>query len=217
MKRSVLNIVVSLAGAALLAGSAYAGAPVEVVISGSVVFNGIGTPPLSGVGAGQTAVMSFLVNSNSFVDSVPGDVRAYLIDLPSFSLSFSGGVSVGLLDPFPGTAYFALVDGFPVSDGFFVSSSPNSPGGVPLEQAPYQANFSVGYTGGTLNSLDILDAAGTYDFTGLTNFGYNLWAVFPDNVVLEMEFARMTITVVPAPAALAVLAPALGLRRRRRA
>lgn len=86
---------------------------------------------------------------------------------------------------------------------------------VPLTQAPYQGHFRVGYTGGTLGSLDILDALGTYDFTGLTVFGYNLWTGSPDNVVLDIEFTHMTIT--PAPATLLAFAPLiLGLRRRRR-
>ena len=65
--------------------------------------------------------------------------------------------------------------------------------------------------------IDILDAQGTYDFTGLTNFGFNLWAVFPDNVVMEINFEQMTIAAVPAPATLVVLAPLAFGRRRRRA
>lgn len=206
-----------IVAAASLAGAAQAGVPVDVTATGTVIFNGIPNAPLSGVGFGETAVMSFQVNSNDFVDGVPGDVRAYVITPASFSLSFSGGVSVGLLDPFPGTPYFGIIDGFPVSDGFFVSSGTTSPGGVALEQTPYNANLSLGYVGGTLSSLDILDAVGTYDFTGLTSFGYNLWSVFPDNVVLDIDFQQMTIALAPAPATLAALAPlALGLGRRRR-
>lgn len=212
-----MKSMLMILAAAALAGTAHAGAAVEVTATGTVFFNGIGAPPLNGVGSGETAVMYFQVDSNSFVDSIPGDVRAYAITPSTFSLSFSGGVTVGLLDPFPGTPYFGVIDGFPVSDGFFVSSSTVSPGGVALEQEPYQANLSIGYTGGTLSSLDILDAVGTYDFTGLTSFSYDLWTVFPDNVVLGIDFQEMTIAVVPAPATLAALAPlALGLRRRRR-
>jgi hypothetical protein len=113
---------------------------------------------------------------------------------------------MGLLDPYPPgeTPYFTLVEGFPVSDGFFVSSSPSSPGGVPLAQTPVELNLLLGYTGDTLSSLDILDALGTYDFDGLTQFGFNLWSNFPDNVVMEMEFTQMTI--IPEPMTLVLLA-----------
>lgn len=189
--------ILVLAGAALLAGSALGGTDVDVVITGEVAFNGIGAPPLSGVNPGDSVTISFTVNSADFEDGVPGDTRGYVIDQSSFVLEFESKVVQGLLDPFPGgqTPYFTIVEGFPVSDGFFVSTSPFSPGGVPLEQEPYQANFSVSYTGATLDSLDILDVLGTYDFTGLTVFGLNLWAVSPDNVVLDMNFEQLTITV----------------------
>lgn len=168
---------------------------VEVEATGTVVFNGITTAPLNGVTVGQTAVVSFEVDSNNFVDGVPGDTRGYVIDQPSFSLAFSGGVSVGLLSPFPAgqTPYFTLVESFPVSDGFFVSTSPVSPGGVPIAQTPLQFNLDLGYDGSTLTSLDILDAQGTYGFGGLTRFGFNLWQIVPDNVRLDIEFASLTI------------------------
>ena len=122
-----------------------------------------------------------------------------LLDQPSFVLGFSSGLNMGLADPFPvgETPYFTLVDGFPVADGFFVSTSPFSPGGVPLEQDPINLNLDLGYTGDTLGSLDILDAEGTYDFGGLTRFGFNLWAISPSNVGMEIDFAQMTITALP--------------------
>lgn len=182
-----------------------AGAHADVVMvdaTGTVVFNGITTPPLNGVTAGETAVVSFEVDSNNFVDGVPGDTRGYVIDQPSFALAFSGGVSVGLLSPFPAgqTPYFTLVEGFPVSDGFFVSTSNVSPGGVPIEQTPIQFNLDLGYDGGTLTSLDILDAQGTYGFGGLTRFAFNLWRIVPDNVILDIEFASLTIQAQPTAA-----------------
>jgi hypothetical protein len=168
---------------------------VTVEATGRVVFNGITTPPLNAVTVNQQATMSFTVDSNNFLDGVPGDTRGYVIDQASFSLAFSGGVSVGLLNPFPAgqTPYFTLVEGFPVADGFFVSTSPLSPGGVPLSQTPIQANLDLGYGGSTLTSLDILAAAGVYNFTGLTRFGFNLWRIVMDNVVLDMEFQQLSI------------------------
>ena len=191
---------------------------VSVSITGTVGFNGINAPPLSGVSSGDSVEMSFTVDSNVFVDGVPGDLRSFEINHSSFSLAFSTPVELGLLNPFPGTPYFTLVDGFPVSDGFFVSTSVVSPGGVPLSQEPFNANLDLGYTGDTLSSLDILDAVGVYDFDGLTRFSFTLWSIFPDNVAMEMEFREMTIKQVPEPTAVAILAP-LGLlmfRRRRR-
>jgi hypothetical protein len=172
------------------------GVTVTVEATGSVVFNVINDPPLSTVNGGEDVVMSFTVDSDNFVEGVPGDTRGYVIDHPSFALSFSGGVTQGLIDPFPGgeTPYFTLVDGFPVSDGFFVSTSPFSPGGVPLEQDPINANLDLGYEGTTLASLDILDALGVYGYGGLTRFGFNLWAIAPHNVGMEIDFIQLSIT-----------------------
>lgn len=168
---------------------------VDIIIVGTVVSNAIGDPPLSTVSAGDAASMYFILDSDNFVDGIPGDTRGYVINQASFTLEFDTPAIQGLLDPFPAgeTPYFTLVEGFPVSDGFFVSTSPISPGGVPLEQTPFNANFSVSYVGATLDSLDILDAEGVYDFTGLTAFGFNLWSIFPDNVAMEIDFQQMTI------------------------
>jgi hypothetical protein len=190
MKKLAIALAITLLGATATQASL-----VEVSARGQVLFNGITTPPLNAVTAGQTARMLFTVDSGNFVEGVPGDTRGYVIDQPTFALTFSGGVSVGLLNPFPGgeTPYFTLVDGFPVSDGFFVSTSPVSPGGVPLAQSPIQANLDLGYVGTTLGSLDILAAIGSYGFTGLTRFSFNLWRISPDNVVMEIDFTDLSI------------------------
>jgi len=198
------NVVAFLSVMLLFVGVAAAD-KVEVSATGQVLFNGIQDEPLGGV-SGGTVEMSFVVDSNNFVDGVPGDTRGYVIDQSSFSLKFQpSGISVGLESPFPAgdTPYFSLVDGFPVSDGFFVSDSPISPGGVPLSQSPFSANLELGYVGETLSSLDILDAVGVYEFDGLTRFGYTVWTISPDNVAMEIDFARLTI--VPEPSCLALL------------
>lgn len=213
MKRAIIALTV----VAFAAPSAHASL-ISVTAEGTVVFNGVSTAPLNAVGSGDTAKMSFQVDSNVFVDGVPGDTRGYEIIQSSFDLSFNAPpVSVGLLNPFPAgqTPYFTLVDGFPVSDGFFVSTSPVSPGGVPISQSPLQANFDVGYIGSTLSSLDILDALGSYDFTGLTRFSFTLWQAFPDNVRMEIDFASLTITPEPATVALMGVFGLLAMRRRR--
>jgi hypothetical protein len=184
-----------LAALVLMAASAQA-SPLNVMATGTVLFNGVQNPPLNGVNGGETATVSFMVDSDNFVESLPGDVRAYVIDPASFTLSFSGGVNVGLLGDGP-TAYFALVDGFPVSDGFFVSESTVSPGGVQLEQAPVNFNLDIGYEEFTLTSLDILEAKGVYMFDGLTRYSMTLWQVFPDNAVMEMDFSMLSIANEP--------------------
>lgn len=213
-----MKFVVAFLAATVLVVAPAQAETVEVHVScDPVVFNGIGSPPLGDVNTGELVELSFSVDSNNFIDGVPGDVRSYEIDQSSLSLKFSGGVEVGLLDPFPAgqTPYFSLVDGFPVSDGFFVSTSTVSPGGVPLEQDPYNLNLDLGYDGATLSSLNILDALGTYDFDGLTRFGFNLWSIFPDNVNMDIEFVQMTI--VPEPGTFALLAPlGIWLLRRRK-
>ncbi|MHC4653134.1 MAG: hypothetical protein ACYTES_20040, partial [Planctomycetota bacterium] len=191
------------AAVAALAGSAQA-VVVEVTVTGEVEFNSIGDPPLSDVASGDAVSLTFLVDSDNFVDGIPGDTRGYVIDELSFTLTFApSGVSLGLLDPFPPgeTPYFTLADGIPVSDQFWVSTSTNSPGGVPLEQEPFEANVDLGYEGNTLDSLDILDALGFYDFDGLTSFSFNLWAIFPDNVAMGFIFEQMTISAELAVAA----------------
>lgn len=192
------KLTIILAATLALFGTAQA-SPVMVTATGSVVFNAITTPPLSAVGSGELVIMSFMVDSDNFVEGIPGDTRGYVIDHASFWLSFSGGTAVGLLDPFPAgeTPYFTLVEGFPVSDGFFVSTSPFSPGGVPLSQTPINFNLDLGYDGATLGSLNILDALGDYGFSGLTRFGFNLWQVFPDNVRMDIDFQMLSIATGP--------------------
>jgi hypothetical protein len=190
-------------------------ATVTVSAIGSIVFNGVQGAPIQGVSG--PVHMSFTVDSNNFVDGVPGDTRGYVIDPTSFALSFpNSGVSVGLADPFPvgQTPYFTLVDGFPVSDGFFVSTSPVSPGGVPLAQTPVNANLDLGYAGTTLSSLNILDAVGDYEFAGLTRFSFTLWEVFPDNTRMEIDFAGLSIVPEPGCLALVITGVLFVFRRR---
>ncbi|MBK9128959.1 MAG: hypothetical protein IPM13_14330 [Phycisphaerales bacterium] len=218
MKPYLRSIAVSL-GALLLAASALA-ATVQVTVTGSVDFNFIGLPPLSGFAPGAPASLTFTVDSNNFVDSVNFPTRGYPIDTSSFVLS-SGAASIGLQNPFPAgqTPFFALRNNDPAVDGFFVATSYEFFGGVPLDQthttgARYQHDFHVTYTGDTLSSLDILDALGTYDNTGLTVFGWGVWRNSPDFVFLGLDFGQMTIT--PEPTSLALLAPLATLLARRR-
>jgi hypothetical protein len=183
--------------AVLLAATAQAEV-VLVTAEGQVTFNVINQPPMNSVTVGQGIVMSFTVDSNVFAEGVPGDTRGYEINQGSFSIAFSSGLQIGLLNPFPAgeTPYFGVVDGYPVSDGFFVSTSPLSSGGVPISQTPLQFDLDLGYEGTTISSLDILAAQGTYGFGGLTRFNFSFWQVFPDNVRLDCDFSSLTITAI---------------------
>jgi len=184
------KFAIALAAVVLFVGTAQA-APVTVYAMGEVVWNAIGEEPLSTVGSGEQVYMTLQVDSDVYDEAIPGDVRAY--EITFFNLSFSSGLGLGLVADAP-TAYFALVDGFPVSDGFFVSTFPSSPGGVPLLQEPFEFNLDLGYEGDTLASLEILDHLGTYAYDGLTRFGFNIWSIAPDNVALDINFTQLVIT-----------------------
>ena len=89
-------------------GEQNGGGLVEVTVTGVVEFNGISEPPLSDVSSGEAASLTFLVDSNNFVDGA-GNTRGYVIDQSSFFLTFaSSGVCQVLMDPFPPgeTAFF---------------------------------------------------------------------------------------------------------------
>ena len=192
--------------------------PVMVEIAGEVEFNQVNFGAFADVNQGDAATITFMVDAANFMDSPNFPTRGYEIDHASFDLTL-GAVSVGLQDPFPGgeTPYFVLRNNDPVVDGFFLSTNVDFPFGVPLDEPgqldQFVSQFSVTYDNQPLDSLDIVDAAGTYDFTGLTVFNYTV----DDGPfqAIGMIFDHMTITVVPAPATLALLAP-LALRRRRR-
>ncbi|MGA1058167.1 MAG: hypothetical protein ACO3Y3_10770 [Phycisphaerales bacterium] len=203
---------------ALASGAAH-GEMVLVEIAGTVEFNQVSAPPIGSLTAGTAVVLSFLLDSDDFVNSPNYPTRGYVIDQASFSLA-GGGVSVGLQSPFPGgeVPYFVIRNDDPAVDGFFIARSVDFPIGVPLGQTgffdTFSQDFSVTYGGGLLESLDILDAVGTYGFGGLK--GYN-WTIDdgPASPV-SIGFESISISVVPSPATSALLAIGAGLTRRRR-
>jgi hypothetical protein len=179
-----------LLGVLAAAGAAQA-APVTVTFTGQVASNRVREGDLVAVSVGDIATVSFQVDSDDFFDAIPGDLRNYPVNNDSFLLDF-GSVSTSIV---PGTeAFFTIVDGFPVSDGFILSTSRTSPGGVPLLTTPYQLGCDLGYEGTTLDSLDINDALGLYEFAGLTRFNFTVWSIFPDNVAMEIDFLSMEIS-----------------------
>lgn len=193
---------------------------VKVTMFGTVEYNQVNVPPFDGNDAGSAVTVSFLLDSNSFVNSPNFPVRGYAIDKPSFSMKV-GNATVGLQNPFPAgqTPYFVVRNNDPQVDGFYMGTNVDFPNGVPLS-APgafgaFRDDFSVSYSGDTLSSLDILGAVGSYGFGGLSQY---FWAITDGGFEpIGIGYESMTIEVVPAPGVLAPFAALalVGARRRR--
>ena len=59
----------------------------------------------------------------------------------------------------------------------------------------FRNSYEVGYTGDTLSSLDIIDAEGFYDYTGLTNYYFTVIDGWFDAIGLWWQ--TMTISRIP--------------------
>jgi hypothetical protein len=191
---------------------------VQVEINGTVEYNQINFGVFGDVMSGDPVHWSFVLDSNDYLNSGNYNVRGYAIDTASFALTI-GPAEVGLLNPYPYTPYFALRDNDPVADGFFFTNdNVDWPGDLLLDELGkvdyFGSHFEVGYTGDTLSSLDIVDAVGSYDFTGLTSY----YTTINDGgfEAMGLQFVDMNISIVPAPASLLALAPITVIRRRRR-
>ena len=169
--KKVFACLALFCAAFVLTAPAIAGLPVRVTITGEVEFNQIGNSPLGDVNSGETATMTFALDSDMFDNNPVFPTRGYIIDQWSYSLAFDT-VEVQLQDPFPAgsTPYFVIRNDDPAVDGFFTSTNTNHPFGfgLPLSQGgifgQFQDSFRVTYTGDTLSSLDILDALGHLRF-----------------------------------------------------
>ncbi|MAB78437.1 MAG: hypothetical protein CMJ89_03695 [Planctomycetes bacterium] len=194
------GLLPSLVALLTLSALAQARDVVCVTVTGTVDFNGIPFPPLSGATPGGPMEMSFLIDSTVFVNSTSFPTRGYPIDTSSFLMTIDG-ISVGLQSPFPGTPYFVLRDNDPAVDGFFIANNVDFPNGLATDQpgnlGQFVDDFSVTYTGATLSSLDVLGALGSYDFTGLSVFNWTL----NDGPFMPLGglFANMTIETLSAP------------------
>ena len=176
-----------------------AATPVNVSVVGEVEYNQVTVGPFANsiVHAGDAATISFQVDSNDFINgSFP--TRGYVIDQASFEVHL-GSASGGLQSPFSGTPYFVLRDNDPAVVGFLPSVGPDFPTGITLNGPAnvagtrfFTSKFTVSYTGTTLPSLDILDAIGVYDFTGLGSFYYTMSDLGFD--AIGLIFAQMTIS-----------------------
>ncbi len=194
---------------------------VKVEIAGEFEFNSVNSGPIGDANTGDAMVFSFLLDSGDFVDSNNFPVRGYAIDQASFQVQ-AGANTFGMANPYPAgqTPYFIVRNDDPAVDGFFLGTSIDGfPNGVATDQpgafGPFHAIFNVAYDTDPLSSLDIVDAAGVYDFTGLTSFNMG----FEDGPFQPVGglFESLTITVIPAPGAGLLLAgaPLVAMRRRR--
>jgi hypothetical protein len=152
-------------------------------------------------------VLTLFLDTDDFVDSVTFPVRGYVIDERSCSLEL-GDTTIGLQDPFPAseTPYFVLRNDDPAVDGFFTGSNIDGfPDGIPLDQTGsfgnFRDNFSVTYGNDPLPSLDILDALGTYDFTGLTVFGWTIDDGPFNPMLILFETLTIELSLPPTPPA----------------
>lgn len=229
-----MKLIVPALLAATLAATCATASPVEVQINGRVEFNIANpgnpntNPDILAIRPGHLLSYTFLVDSDAFVDHGTFGIRGYEIVPGSFAVTTDQGFSAGMVDPLPGgaTPYIVVRDNDPAVDGFYISwGGIELPFGLPITEPglfgdPFEAAFSVGYTGDTLTSLDILGAQGTYGYGNggpgsLTSFYFNL--VDLGFEVVGIEFTDMTITAVPAPAGSIVLASlGLAFARRRR-
>lgn len=176
---------------------------VRVTVSGVVDFNVI-AGGMAGIPAGAPVSMTFSVDSDSFLDSPSFPTRGYIVNLASFSMTV-GGTAVSMDIPQPGgaTTYFVLRNNDPAIDGFFLSPgvdldaplSVHIPGLAPAHELSFSHTLA---NGTTLSSLNILDAAGSYNLS--TNVSSYLFGIGRfGNFGAEYTPQQLTIAVLPEP------------------
>ena len=171
----------------------------DVTIRGEVEYNQVNNGLFAGVSTGDPVTINFQVSTDDYLDSEYYNVRGYNIIPGSFTQTL-GSVSVGLADPFPAgeTPRFILRNNDPVSDGFFIESTNIdwSYNGLPLNEPGQIADWfgsrcDVGYSQ-ALDSLDIIDAVGIYDYTNLESFYFTVndeWADAIGLIFTDMEIS----------------------------
>jgi hypothetical protein len=197
------TLLVMITALTLMAPFAYADL-VTIEFIGTVEYNQVNNGIFGDVNAGEAVLATFTVDSDVWEPSPNGyGVRGYPIDLASFELTIGSVGPVPLVIPQPNgeTSYFNLRNADPVADGFFVSNMLENDWTLPKLDVPGQIDpyfgfhWSVGYTEDTFSSLDIMDALGSYDYTGLTNFYTAIADAWAD--AMGLEFVQTNITAGP--------------------
>jgi len=186
--------------ALLIAASPALAEIVQIECFGSVEYNQINSGIFGDVNSGDVVYATMTVDSDNWIDSVDYGVRSYPVILESFELTIGSAGPVPLVIPQPEgqTTYFNLRNADPVSDGFFIANDPEFPWVFPSLDEPgnidpyFNFHWEVGYEGTTLDSRDILDAIGSYDYTGLTSFYTVIGDSWAD--AMGLEYDHMVIT-----------------------
>ncbi len=174
-----MKIFAMLTVALILSASIAFAETVTIECIGEVEYNQINQGIYADVNSGDAVLATFTVDSENWEPSPGGyGVRGYPINMDSFELTIGSVGPVGLVDPQPWdqTSYFCLRNADPVADGFYVANNIDSDYSLPRIDVPggiddyFAFHWSVGYTEDTFSSLDIMDAIGSYDYTGLTSF-----------------------------------------------
>ena len=172
---------------------------VRVEITGDVEYNDFLTGTLAGVNDGDRVLLTFDVDSTIFSNNPSYPTRGYPILPPSFHLQI-GSVNVPLLNP-GAPAYFVIRNNDPGVDGFFFSTGTGFPQEVPVSigLGNYGIAFLRTFDVGTMwNSLDILDALGSWAYEHMSsyNFGIQLGEF---SAPLGIVYERISVTRYPPP------------------
>lgn len=149
----------------------------EVRWHGHVEYNQITSGALAAVHANDPVLITLRVDAANFINSPTFPTRGYPAVAGTYAYQI-GSVALGLQNPYPAVPPPMLVlrNDDPAVDGFLLSTNVDVPLGIPLDQTgifgALEAYTYVTYGGTTLSSLDVANAVGTYDFTGLSVFGF---------------------------------------------
>ena len=191
--------LIMIATVTLLASGALA-ETITVEFIGTVEYNQVNQGIFADVNSGDAVLVTFTLDSETWEPSPGGyGVRGYPIDQSSFEMTIGSVGPVPLVSPQPNgeVTYFNIRNDDPAADGIFIANQLDWDILLPkLDVAggidPYfSLIWSVGYTGDTFSSLDILDAIGSYDYTGLTSFYTAVKDAWADPI--GMEFVQTNI------------------------
>ncbi|MBS0195301.1 MAG: hypothetical protein JSR77_00930 [Planctomycetes bacterium] len=180
--RNSLPLAAALAFAAAALPS-QAATDVRVIVTGVVEWNQFTSGTFAPVRAGDAATMTIDLDSNDFLDSpyLPGKTRGFRFNPSTFQIQI-GSVSVPLRSDM-NPVYFVLRNNDPAVDGVFISQGTDIDVELPLAMTPnnYGIAFNRTFAGGsaghpdpTLNSLNLLDAVGSWGFENLSVYNFTI-------------------------------------------